>query len=163
MRFREYDAVFDELLHEDLSKYQIATDEQMLESAAKNKYHVMYTKNAHIQVWEIVKMALKEGMKIPQERLEAIWKAYSFYFEVANLYRTRMKIMSGPFYGDVLPDEEPDTEEKVMKCIEKDPSSAPYLQHFNLWAQSLKNLNMTSRTDSLTDAFARYKPGPMIF
>lgn len=164
VRFREYDAVFDELLNEDISKYQIATDEQILESAAKNKYHVMYTNNAYIQVWEMVKTAMRdEGMKIPQERLEAIWKSYCFFMDVANLYRTRMKIMCGPFYGDVLPDEEPDTEEKVMKCTEKDPSEAAYYQNFTLWAGSLERLNMTSRTEPLTDVFARYKPGPMIF
>ena len=104
MRFAEYDKVFDELLNMDLSRFKIATDEEILENAGENliilqQYHDLQAYLDHV---------LKDGMKIPDERLKAIRKLHHFMEDLYDFYWGRVNLLANTEYELLSEDENPE-------------------------------------------------------
>lgn len=114
-RYQEYDRIFDQVLNIDLSQFHdLDSDEGLLRQAEQ----LMVDGNPYIQIWGLVKHALSDGMQIPLERKQQLWKRYSFLISLTTLVKARLNCIASEGYGDLLPEEEPKDYQAVQAEIE---------------------------------------------
>lgn len=163
VRFAEYQASIDRMMTCDLSRFKIGTDAQLLENVEEN----MDLLNSFAQISELTILAIGQGMEIPKERREEIWKRYSFFIDLKGFYESQLKLMSMDGYAQHTAAEEPKTLEETEKVLKKAEASVQRDQISYYATMMTKYVNVADggslldRTKTVQELWDSYEPPKM--
>lgn len=167
VRFKEYDRVFNYMLTIDLSRFKLATDDELLGDQAAENLRLLVS---FFETKGLMDMALSEGMKIPKERQQEIWTRYSFFTDIHGIYTQRLNAIANSEYGEMLDEEEPKDFEEAYELSQKERESlmikgkpeqarrySDLMSEIAVMFNRMQELGMKDRSVNLEELWEEYK------
>lgn len=113
VRTEEVIQLFKEYIEMDLSCFKLGSPEALLENAENNLWLI----NAGFQLAGLMEWVLADGMEIPMEIREQLWKRYEFFCRISKTYKGEVETMQHVAYGLMTEKEMPKTEDEIMMLM----------------------------------------------